>query len=137
MSKLKGVLFCDFHPLLGPQVAYQAPVDFITKEQIDFIAPYIIPKPQFQGRLITLKAYGFTFMGYPVKIDNKKYDRNALLFNALFVFDENEYVQEFEPVVKKLAGYLTTLELETEYIWDLKTKGNLQSILTKILDDIR
>ncbi|XP_065676241.1 GATOR1 complex protein NPRL2-like [Hydra vulgaris] len=136
MSKLKCVLFCDFHPLLGPQVAYQAPVDFITKEQIDSIAPYIIPKPQFQGRLISFKAYGFTFMGYPIKIDNKKYDRNALLFNALFVFNENDCVQEFESVVTKLAGYLTTLELETEYIWNSKTKRNLQSILTKILEDI-
>ena len=137
MSKLKCVMYCEFDPHLGPQIAYQAPADFIKKEQMDSIAPYIITKPQFQGQLISLKAFGYTFMGFPVVIENKKYNRNALLFNAVFVFQETDETQEYEPVVKKLANYLTTLELESCYLSEEKTKVQIPDILRKILSDLR
>ena len=88
-------MFCEFDPRLGPQIAYQAPEDFISKSQFDSIAPYIITKPQLQSRLISLKASGYTFMGYPVIIEDKKYTRNALIFNVVFVFHENDHVREY------------------------------------------
>eukprot|EP00111_Clytia_hemisphaerica_P007340 TCONS_00021349-protein len=135
-SKLKCVMFCDFHATLGPQIKYQQPVDFINKDEMDSIAPYIITKPTFQGYLISLKAFGYTFMGYPIVISNNKYKRNALFFNVVFVFDEADDVKEFEPVVTKLAGYMKTLELESEYISDKETEKNIPEILKKILNDL-
>ena len=137
MSKLKGLMFCEFDPHLGPQIAYQAPSCFISKSQMDSIAPYIIPKPLLQSRLISIKAFGFTFMGYPVTIEDKKYFRNDLRFNAVFVFNEDDEVQEFEAVVKKLAGYLKTLEMEISYISDEVKKCNIPDVLKKILLDLR
>lgn len=135
-SKLKCVMYCDFHARLGPQIKYQYPEDFINKEEMDSIAPYIITKPTFQGNLISLKAFGYTFMGYPIVITNKKYERNALFFNVVFVFDEADCVQEFEPVVTKLAGYMRILELESAYISDKESEKNIPEILKNIWSDL-
>ena len=43
---------------------------------------------------------------------NAKYSRNALLFNVCFVLDDAVDVQSYKPVVKKLAAYLTSLEVK-------------------------
>lgn len=54
---------------------------------------------------------GQKIIGCPVYIENKKYDRNALIFNCCFLFDEDTRTVRYEPVVKKLATYLTQLEV--------------------------
>lgn len=54
---------------------------------------------------------GHKIIGYPVCIENTKYERNALIFNLCFVFDAVTNVLCYEPVVTKLAGYLSTLEV--------------------------
>lgn len=33
---------------------YQVPEDFISKEEFDCVAVYIIPKPELQSKLITM-----------------------------------------------------------------------------------
>lgn len=53
-------------------------------------------------------------IGCPVCIEHKKYSRNALLFNLGFVCDARAKACALEPIVKKLAGYLTTLEVRPE-----------------------
>ena len=53
-------------------------------------------------------------IGCPVCIEHKKYSRNALLFNLGFVCDAQAKTCALEPIVKKLAGYLTTLEVCNE-----------------------
>lgn len=53
-------------------------------------------------------------IGCPVCIEHKKYSRNALLFNLGFVCDARAKACALEPIVKKLAGYLTTLEVRHE-----------------------
>lgn len=50
-------------------------------------------------------------IGCPVCIEHKKYSRNALLFNLGFVCDARAKTCALEPIVKKLSGYLTTLEV--------------------------
>lgn len=50
-------------------------------------------------------------IGCPVCIEHKKYSRNALLFNLGFVCDARAKTCALEPIVKKLAGYLKTLEV--------------------------
>lgn len=53
-------------------------------------------------------------IGCPVCIEHKKYSRNALLFNLGFVCDARAKACALEPIVKKLAGYLTTLEVRPQ-----------------------
>lgn len=135
-SRLKCVMFCEFDAHLGPQIKYQYPNEFISKDEMDNIAPYIITKPTFQSFLISLKAFGYTFMGYPIMITDKKYARNALFFNFVFVFDEADEVLEYEPVVTKLAGYMKTLELEACYISCRETEANIPAMLERIRNDL-
>lgn len=52
----------------------------------------------------TLKDY--KILGFPVKIDDKKYARNAFYFNLCFVCDANARTVHYEPVVKKMSDFL-------------------------------
>lgn len=56
-------------------------------------------------------AMGKKLIGCPVCIEHKKYSRNALLFNLGLVCDAQSNTCALEPIVKKLSGYLTTLEV--------------------------
>ena len=55
----------------------------------------------------TLKDY--KILGFPVKIDNKKYARNAFYFNLCFVCDAEARTVHYEPVVKKIADFLVNI----------------------------
>lgn len=64
---------------------------------------------------------GKKLIGCPVCIEHKKYSRNALLFNLGLVCDAQSNTCALEPIVKKLSGYLTTLEVGNDaffYIYD-------------------
>ena len=54
----------------------------------------------------TLKDY--KILGFPVKIDDKKYARNAFYFNLCFVCDSNARTVHYEPVVKKMSDFLVS-----------------------------
>lgn len=66
-------------------------------------------------------------IGCPVCIEHKKYSRNALLFNLGFVCEAQTNTCALEPIVKKLAGYLTTLEVRS------KTLLSLHHIVTAVM----
>lgn len=54
-------------------------------------------------------------IGYPVGIDSTEYDRNRLMFNLCLVCDAKMRTIQYEPIVRKLANYLTTLEASLTY----------------------
>ncbi|XP_032637350.1 GATOR1 complex protein NPRL2 isoform X3 [Chelonoidis abingdonii] len=110
-SRIECIFFSEFHPTLGPKITYQVPEDFISRELFDTVQVYIITKPELQNKLITVTAMDKKLIGCPVCIEHKKYSRNALLFNLGFVCDTRAKTCALEPIVKKLAGYLTTLEI--------------------------
>ena len=56
-------------------------------------------------------ALDHKFVGCPISIENAKYSRNALVFNVCFVLRPTVDTICFEGVVKKLAGYMTSLEV--------------------------
>ncbi|XP_066900221.1 GATOR1 complex protein NPRL2 isoform X6 [Kogia breviceps] len=109
--RIECIFFSEFHPTLGPKITYQVPEDFISRELFDTVQVYIITKPELQNKLITVTAMEKKLIGCPVCIEHKKYSRNALLFNLGFVCDAQAKTCALEPIVKKLAGYLTTLEI--------------------------
>nr|XP_039333306.1 GATOR complex protein NPRL2 isoform X2 [Saimiri boliviensis boliviensis] len=75
-------------------------------------------------------------IGCPVCIEHKKYSRNALLFNLGFVCDAQAKTCALEPIVKKLAGYLTTLELESSFVSMEESKQKLVPIMTILLEEL-
>ena len=52
-------------------------------------------------------------VGCPSSITNKKYERNALIFNVVFVFDSKCDTQPYEAVVQKLCRYFTDAEVRS------------------------
>ncbi|XP_060127515.1 GATOR1 complex protein NPRL2 isoform X1 [Zootoca vivipara] len=135
-SRIECIFFSEFHPTLGPKITYQVPEDFISRELFDTVQVYIITKPELQNKLITVTAMGKKLIGCPVCIEHKKYSRNALLFNLGFVCDARAKTCALEPIVKKLAGYLTTLELESGFISTDESKQKLIPIMTILLEEL-
>lgn len=56
-------------------------------------------------------ALGYRIVGSPRSIENKKYQRNAFIFNFVFVFEVNTDTALFEPVILKLGAAFKTYEV--------------------------
>uniref|UniRef100_A0A3Q3C481 NPR2 like, GATOR1 complex subunit n=1 Tax=Haplochromis burtoni TaxID=8153 RepID=A0A3Q3C481_HAPBU len=116
--------FCEtgqghHHP--APLMALcNVPEEYISRELFDTVQVYIITKPELQNKLITVT----------------KYSRNALLFNLGLVCDARTNTCSLEPIVKKLSGYLTTLELESGFISKEESKKKLLPIMSTLLEDL-
>uniref|UniRef100_A0A2K5DV45 NPR2 like, GATOR1 complex subunit n=1 Tax=Aotus nancymaae TaxID=37293 RepID=A0A2K5DV45_AOTNA len=139
--RIECIFFSEFHPTLGPKITYQVPEDFISRELFDTVQVYIITKPELQNKLITVTAMEKKLIGCPVCIEHKKYSRNALLFNLGFVCDAQAKTCALEPIVKKLAGYLTTLESwgrcsYSSFVSMEESKQKLVPIMTILLEEL-
>ncbi|KAI7807729.1 putative nitrogen permease regulator 2-like protein [Triplophysa rosa] len=133
---IECIFFSEFHPTLGPKITYQVPEEYISRELFDTVQVYIITKPELQNKLITVTAMGKKLIGCPVCIEHKKYSRNALLFNLGLVCDARTKTCALEPIVKKLSGYLTTLELESGFISKEESKQKLLPILSTLMEEL-
>ncbi|XP_061414826.1 GATOR1 complex protein NPRL2 [Lethenteron reissneri] len=133
---IECILFSEFHPTAGPKITFQVPEDYISKEFFDTIQVYIITKPELQNKLITVTALGKKVIGCPVCIENKKYSRNALLFNMALVCDAAAKTCSLEPIVKKLSTYLKTLEQENGFISNEESKQRLPRIMAELLSEL-
>ncbi|CAM4623128.1 unnamed protein product [Leuciscus chuanchicus] len=134
--RIDCIFFSEFHPTLGPKITYQVPEEYISRELFDTVQVYIITKPELQNKLITVTAMEKKLIGCPVCIEHKKYSRNALLFNLGLVCDARTKTCALEPIVKKLSGYLTTLELESGFISNEESKQKLLPILSTLLEEL-
>ncbi|XP_052788910.1 GATOR complex protein NPRL2-like [Mya arenaria] len=135
-EKIKCIFFSEFHITAGPKITFQVPEGYVSKDYFDAVQSYIITKPELQRRLITVNSLGLKIVGCPVSIQNNKYDRNALIFNCCFVFDSTARTSRYEPVVKKLASYLTQLELESSILSEESKKSQIPALLSDILNSL-
>ncbi|XP_071959760.1 GATOR1 complex protein NPRL2-like [Antedon mediterranea] len=136
VNKLRCIFFSEFHPITGPKVTFQVPEDFITKELFDQLHVYIITKSELNNKLITINAHSHKIIGCPIGIEDDKYSRNVLHFNLAFVLDITSSTKPYQPLVKKLAGYLTTLELECGFLSNEETKAMLPDIMKQVLSNL-
>lgn len=133
MEFIRAIIFCEFDNIVGPRIFLQDPQDFMSPEQFDCLSDYIITKPQLQDRVLTITTpQGHRMIGCPVCIEHPKYHRNALLFNACFVLPSVVPLSAVEPLVRKLALTLRTLETETEFLFKSNTKQKLETLLPQI-----
>lgn len=135
-GEVKCILFCEFHHTVGPKVVFQAPEDVVTKDEFDAVHVYIITKPELKDHIITINCHRHKILGCPIYIDNKNYARNALIFNVCFVFDTKTNTVPYENVVKKLAGYFTTLEIECGFLSNEVSRERLPGVLDRIRKEI-
>lgn len=99
---------------------------------------YIIPKPKtLQRCILTVNALKYKIVGYPVRIDDQKYARNAYHFNLCFVCDDWGRSVQYENAVKKLAEYFTMMEDESEFLsQDEENSDRIRRILEITLRDL-
>ncbi|KAG0312760.1 Nitrogen permease regulator 2 [Linnemannia gamsii] len=119
--RLLSIFYCTFHPTQGPKVLYEVPEGSIlskTSPLVDFdsISEYLIPKVELCAKLVTISTPTCKVIGYPINLEHKKFQRNALMFNLAFVFDKDAEISSYEPVVRKMARVLKALEKESEFL---------------------
>jgi hypothetical protein len=97
----------QFHSTIGIKMIDQSPKNYISKEIFDKVSNYVIPKVQLINRcFISISLNDLKILGFPTRIDNKIYTRNAFLFNLCFVFDNDSRTTCFESIIRKCTEYL-------------------------------
>ncbi|XP_054289536.1 GATOR complex protein NPRL2 [Macrosteles quadrilineatus] len=134
------IFLTEFHHTAGPKITCQVPEDYIPKDTFEAVSVYIIPKAQLQRSTLTITVWSLKILGFPVRIDNKKYARNAFYFNLCFVFDSWARTVQYEPLVKKLSEYLTAMEVESNFLSQQEQNSSyrtrLVSMLKQVLHDL-
>ncbi|KAJ6225375.1 hypothetical protein RDWZM_003920 [Blomia tropicalis] len=132
-DNIKAIIFCEFDVNLGPILKYQHPIDYISKETFESLIVYLIPKSELHGKLITINAFGHKILGYPVSINDPKYNRNQLIFNLCFVFSDYSRTTQYEPIIQKLAHYLIDLEYEMALISKERFQDDQSTLLEHLI----
>ncbi|XP_024941875.1 GATOR complex protein NPRL2 isoform X2 [Cephus cinctus] len=133
---IRCIFFSEFHHIAGPKITCQVPDNFVSKDIFDNVSVYIIPKAQLQRSTITVTLKEFKILGFPVRIDNKKYARNAFYFNLCFVCDAEARTVHYEPVVKKMSEFLIALEIENCFLSASGDKTRLAQMLQHVMLDL-
>ncbi len=133
---VKCVFYSEFNIDTGPELIYQTPNEqiyfckqnllysFMDKNLFKKISFYIIPNKDLCGQLAALRLDpSLVYMGLPVEILNeKKYERRSYQFNFGLVFTYDQFQdqnkrQVYEQVIRKIAAYLTVMEVDHEMLW--------------------
>ncbi|KAJ8937907.1 hypothetical protein NQ318_009859 [Aromia moschata] len=133
---IRCIFFCEFHPTAGPIISAQVPENYISKELFDSISVYIITKAELQRSTITVTLQEYKILGFPVRIDDKKYARNAFHFNLCFVCDSDARTVQYESVVTKFSDYLMAMEMESNFLSGGKSNTKLKPILYQVMEEL-
>ncbi|RMY16869.1 hypothetical protein D0867_06373 [Hortaea werneckii] len=121
---LKAVFYARFHPERGPSVIHQAPNGSIVQHAQEHSLPidkspllnfsdipaYIIPPYELCDQSLSICTNGRRVLGFPISIEDAKYDRNRFTFNVCFVLDEEIDSRPLEQAVRKTAAFFRSLE---------------------------
>ncbi|KCV70050.1 hypothetical protein H696_03513 [Fonticula alba] len=119
----------------GP-AAPAAPPGALPQGVFDKISEYVIPKPQLCGRVVTLRVDGVTLLGLPALIQDNKYERNALIFNLVFVLPEGADTYAHELLLRKATRILKLAEIEDGLLIRPALKSRLGDVLSQIFYDL-
>ncbi|XP_055336078.1 GATOR complex protein NPRL2-like [Paramacrobiotus metropolitanus] len=138
VSKINHIFFSEFDNVAGPKIVFEVPENKFTTTGIfdDQISSFIITKPELTSSVLTITAGDYKILGYPVLIENTKYQRNALIFNLCFVYDCEDDIRPYESIVKKLGEYLRTVEVETNFLSKPESKRTLPQLMEKLLHEL-
>ena len=82
--------------------------------QINFseISSYVIPPYELCNRPLSICANGHKVLGFPVSLEDAKYERNRFTFNVCFVLKAGEDSELWAKVVSKTACFFKAIEEE-------------------------
>mmetsp|Transcript_24939 Transcript_24939/g.24408 ORF Transcript_24939/g.24408 Transcript_24939/m.24408 type:complete len:192 (+) Transcript_24939:2-577(+) len=149
---LKCIFYSEFNYITGPELLYQHPDNFLSNQLFRDLSFYIIPNKQLCGKLSTFQLtesiltpeshggemkHDLAYMGLPIEILNKKYERKSYEFNlgiivgAFSLHDQNTR-NIYEQTLRKMATYLTILEEETEFLWLSEKKVQVKDVVREL-----
>ena len=126
---------------MGPALTCQSP-SFLTPAIFDLLSPFLITAPELTHKLITLTltlpSTTLTVLSYPIALDHPKYPRNSLLFNLSFAFAGRSHPSHrpYHTVLRKLASYVETLEVEGEFLFRADSKQRLPALLEEVWEQL-
>jgi hypothetical protein len=134
--KLKCFFFSEFDPVAGPKISCQVPGGFSMQESFEAVHDLIITKPKLYDRLVSVDVSGYRIVGSPRCIDDKKYARNAFIFNFVFVFTSSTTTTAYEPIITKIGDTFRTCELESSFLSDKSHRKKLETIMTEVFQKL-
>lgn len=158
---LKAIFYARFHPERGPSIIHQFPRNSIiapdTEQKntlVDFshISTWIIPPYDVCNRPLSVGENGYQILGFPISLEDPKYERNRFTFNICFVVKDDGSSKQWWQIVSKTAAFFKTIEEEDgllqaeERLAELKCAGDqgypapnvgiVYELLEAILEDL-
>jgi uncharacterized protein (UPF0297 family) len=112
------------------------PEKFVMRDAFEAVHDLIITKPKLYNRIISVDVSGYRIVGSPRCIDDKKYARNAFIFNFVFVFTSSTVTAAYEPIITKIGDTFRTCELESSFLSDESKRGRLVNIMTEVYEKL-
>lgn len=130
---IQAIFYSEFDDNQGKIVLYHYPKDYNIDKLFSLSCDYIIPSQQLCGKVISINVIGKIILGCPMCINNdKEYERNAKIFNMCFLFDINEDIECYKPIIRKLNNVIKKVEIESGFIRDIDRKQTLPTIIQSI-----
>jgi hypothetical protein len=146
------IFFASFDNIAGPRLEFQAPSGYISADSFDSISEYMITQPDLCGKVVTIEHHSLgesspaggvatpsisdrpaKIMGCPIGLMHERYPRNQLLCCIAFVLDISVDPRPFDVVLRKLARYFLSMELERGFLSLACEKAKLAELLPSIL----
>ena len=89
-------------------------IRFIKHDEFIKISEFVIPRPELCDKLISLKLGNSYLIGYPIHLENTKYDRTKFQFNFSLIITVKEFENNFtnyEILLNKIAKIYECLEV--------------------------
>ena len=83
-----------------PLALAQVPASDVSAEVCEILSDHLIASSELCGRLISVAAFGFQFVGHPEYIRHERYERNQFMYNVCFVFDAQTDVDAYRPLIR-------------------------------------
>lgn len=102
----------------------------------DAISSHIIPKQELCDRLVTICNNKYRILGYPVCLEDRRYERNEFIFNFTLVLDQDAEFNTYKSVVRKLAKLFKALEEQSGFLSNEVTRAGVYGLIEQILEDL-
>jgi len=86
---------------------------------------------------VTVCTNKYRILGYPVCLEDRKYERNEFIFNFAIVLDEDviEY-STYKSVVRKVAKLFKALEEQSGFLSNEVTAVGVFALIEQVLEDL-
>lgn len=153
MSRISAIFFARFLPQEGTSIIHQCPKGCIIPDpavsqpslfDFDDVSEFIIPRPAFWNRYITIEVPSgeYRILGYPVCIKDEKYERNEFIFNFCIVLSTKFSMLPYEAVIRRLASTFAEMELQNQFLsqegggGQSKERRSILALIEIVMEDL-